>query len=212
MLRIVTISDTHNSHDALKINECDILIHAGDESYRGTEAETVAFAKWFNVQPARHLVWTPGNHSLGVEEKWPKSIQWMMDYCPRANILLHSDVTLEGVKVWGSPATPWYHSWAYNFYRGPDIKAIWDKIPSDTNIVVTHGPPYGIRDVVERTHQSVGCEELRKRLLTMKPKYHVFGHIHEGYGQEQFMDTTYINASIMDREYDPVNAPIEFNY
>ena len=212
-MKIVAISDTHNSHTAVKIPECDILIHAGDESYRGLQHETEEFAQWFDRQPAKHLVWIPGNHSLGVEASWPGSAQWVKAKSPRTHILMNSDVTLDGVKIWGSPVTPWFHDWAWNVNRGAAIKKYWDMIPADTSIVVTHGPPFGILDQVDPggfREMNVGCEELSKAMLRIQPKLHIFGHIHEGSGIQRVGLTTYINAAIMDRDYDPVNPAREF--
>jgi len=212
-IKIVAISDTHNGHNSVTIPLCDILIHAGDESYRGRKEEIEAFARWFDKQAAKHLVWIPGNHSLGVEAQWPGSKSWLSDISPRTHVLMNSDVTLEGVKIWGSPVTPWFHDWAWNEVRGQAIKKYWDMIPADTSIVVTHGPPHGILDVVSPgtlREDHVGCEDLMAALLRIKPKVHIFGHIHEGYGRQQFMDTLYLNASIMDEYYDPVNLPHEF--
>lgn len=176
----------------------------------GRQNELTDFAKWFDKQPAKHLVWIPGNHSVGFAAQYPSSEQWIKAYSPRTNILMNSDITLEGLKIWGSPVTPWFHNWAYNMGRGAEIKKVWDKIPSDTSIVVTHGPPYGILDIVPRGYveEHVGCEELMKRMLEIKPKLHIFGHIHEGYGQQQFQDTLYINASSVDERYMQNNLPI----
>lgn len=210
-IKVVAISDTHNGHGKVVIPPCDILIHAGDESFRGKKEEIEAFAKWFDVQPAKHLVWIPGNHSLAVEKHWPGSKHWLADISPRTNILMNSDVTLEGLKIWGSPVTPWFHDWAWNVNRGPAIKKYWDMIPTDTAIVVTHGPPYGILDEVSPglPHKTnVGCQDLMDAMLRIKPKVHIFGHIHEGYGQQRFKDTLYVNASIMTEHYDPENLPI----
>lgn len=210
LIKIVAISDTHNGHDNVVIPPCDILIHAGDESYRGRKDEIEAFAQWFDKQPAKHLVWTPGNHSLGVEAHWPGSKAWFSDISPRTHILLNSDVTLEGLKIWGSPITPWFHDWAWNVIRGPAIKKYWDMIPLDTSIVVTHGPPFGILDAVSRNGDNVGCKDLMNAMLRIKPKVHIYGHIHEGYGEVKHEGIHFINASIMDEHYDPVNKPHEF--
>lgn len=206
-MKVVAISDTHNAHKKLVIEPCDILIHAGDESYQGKKGEIADFASWFEQQPAKHLVWIPGNHSLGFEKHYPFSEHWIKAISPRTNILMNNSVTLDGVKIWGSPVTPWFHDWAWNVNRGPDIKKYWDMIPLDTDIVVTHGPPHGILDLVDRG-PNVGCEELLKAILKIKPKLHIFGHIHEGYGKHHLMDTMFVNASIMDKDYDPCNAPI----
>lgn len=208
-LKICAISDTHNQYRQLKIPECDLLIHAGDETLYGSEDETRDFARWLSEQPARHIVWTPGNHSLGFEEYYPESRQWILEHAPKVNILLHSDVVLEGVRVWGSPATPRFHDWAYNFDRGEDIREMWDRIPDDTAIVVTHGPPLGLFDRVVRGGFNVGCEDLRKRLERLKPKVHVFGHIHEGYGMRDVDGTTYINAAVVNERCRLINKPVE---
>lgn len=209
-LKIVVISDTHNSHNSLTIPECDILIHAGDESYRGTECEIRNFAKWFDKQNAKHLVWIPGNHSLGFEANYPLSLDWIKSESSRTNVLLNSNVIVEGIRIHGSPVTPWFHDWSYNVIRGLAIKKYWDMIPVDTSIVVTHGPPFGILDKLSRNGANVGCKDLMDAMLRVKPKVHCFGHIHEGYGRQQFGDTLYLNASIMDEHYDPVNLPHEF--
>lgn len=211
-VKVVAISDTHNKHDKIAIPPCDILIHAGDESMRGSKEETMAFAEWLDKQPAKHIVWIPGNHSVKMEAHWPGSMRWLSDISPRTNILMNSHVTCEGLKIWGSPVTPWFHDWAWNVRRGPDIKKYWDMIPDDTNIVVTHGPPHGVLDKVHlgtSWEDSVGCEELKKAMLRVKPKLMVFGHIHEGYGCQLANGTIYCNASIMDTSYQPVHAPWE---
>lgn len=92
--------------------------------------------------------------------------------------------------------------------RGADIKQYWDKIDINTDILITHGPPHGILDEVNGCN--VGCEELLLAVQRIKPKYHIFGHIHEGYGQKTIDGTTYINCSHVDGKYRPVNQPIRF--
>ena len=210
-LTVCAISDTHNKHDQVLIPPCDILIHAGDESFQGTEKEIRVFARWFEQQPARHLVWTPGNHSVQFSRFYPASLEWMREESPRTNILLDSGVTIGGLKIWGSPRTPWFHDWAYNEVRGAQIRKYWDMIPLDTDIVVTHGPPFGIMDVVSPgtlREQAVGCQDLAEKMLVVKPKLMIFGHIHEGYGIQRSVHTTYVNAAICDEYYEPANQPI----
>lgn len=214
-MKIVTISDTHNAHDRLTIPDCDILIHAGDESFRGSEQEVVAFATWLDRQPAKHIIWIPGNHSMGFMHNWPNSLNWIKNVSPRTNVLINSGVEIESLKIWGSPITPWFHDWAYNVHRGAEIREYWNKIPLDTNILITHGPPYKILDVVEpntRREQSVGCMDLANTIAKIKPKLHVFGHIHESHGRVFQDGTTYVNAAIMDESYDPVNFPTVIDY
>lgn len=209
--RIVAISDTHNAHNKLAIPECDILIHAGDESYRGQATEIMAFAEWISQQPAKHIVWTPGNHSLAFEANWPHSLTWVKHINPNIHILIQNSVELEGIKIWGSPITPYFHNWAYNIHRGPEIKQYWDQIPDNTDIVVTHGPPHGILDLTNR-NIAAGCVDLRNAIARVKPKLHVFGHIHESYGIEHHAGTTFVNAAIMNDTYFPENPPTEIIY
>jgi len=94
--------------------------------------------------------------------------------------------------------------------RGEDIKKMWDLIPDDTEILITHGPPFGIQDQVESREKFVGCEELRNAIdnRLKKLKLHVFGHVHKGYGKVEVCGVIHVNASIMNEDYEPVNKPI----
>jgi Icc-related predicted phosphoesterase len=121
-------------------------------------------------------------------------------------------MTVLGLKIYGSPITPRFYNWAFMADRGNDIAGWWAAIPDDTDILVTHGPPHGIGDLVRGRH--TGCLELLKRVHEVKPTLHVFGHIHEGYGiyQSEEMETIFANAAHMDGDYSPVNPPLEFTY
>jgi Icc-related predicted phosphoesterase len=85
--------------------------------------------------------------------------------------LENSSVLVNGLKIYGLPITPYFLGMAFNKRRGDEIKKVWKKIPSDTDIPITHGPPFGILD------KNVGCEELLAKVIKVKPKLHVFGHI-----------------------------------
>ncbi|MFN8395634.1 MAG: metallophosphoesterase [Bacteroidia bacterium] len=111
-----------------------------------------------------------------------------------------SGVEIEGVKIWGSPIQPWFFDWAFNRQRGADIAKHWALIPEDTDILVTHGPPYGILDRTD-DGKLVGCEELIKVVERIRPKIHVFGHIHEAHGSLIKDGTHYVNASILNLRY-----------
>ena len=214
-MRLCLISDTHNMHSQLKIPGCDILIHAGDESYHGERRELEQFAEWFEAQPAKYLVWIPGNHSLGFEKFYPRSKDWILCKSPRTNILVNESVVLDGIKIWGSPVTPRCYDWAYNVQRGSLIREYWERIPLDTDIVVTHGPPYFILDEASpgtlRAHR-VGCDDLATVIRKVKPKLHVFGHIHDGHGEMRIDGTTYVNASVVDDRYIVVHEPTLLDY
>ena len=202
---IVCISDTHNRHAELQLPPGDVLVHAGDYSMQGHVAETEAFLSWFAAQPHRHKVFIAGNHDL-IFEKRRKKARAMVP--PGVIYLEDEGVTLDGVKFWGSPVTPTFFNWAFN--HGPaTIGGYWDAIPDDTDVLITHGPAFRVLDKVLPFGEEVGCPKLRTALDTRPhPKLHVFGHVHENYGQLVNGILTSVNASFLDHLYHPANAPV----
>jgi Icc-related predicted phosphoesterase len=97
--------------------------------------------------------------------------------------------------------------WAFNLQRGPALREKWALIPEGTDVLITHGPPFGILDWTARGER-VGCEDLLEAVRRVKPRLHVFGHIHEGYGEHEQDGTRFVNASICTEAYQPTNAPI----
>lgn len=205
---IVAISDTHNHHDKIKLPKGDILIHAGDYSNIGTKDDTIAFLDWFAAQPHAHKIFIAGNHDF-YPERFRSEFRAMI---PSSVIYLENELTVvKGIRIWGSPYTPYFGGMAFNKKRGKDSKAIWDLIPDDIDILVTHGPPHGVFDHTYRyTH--VGCEELKIKIEHIKPRYHIFGHIHEQPGTEKINDTTYINATQVNLFYQLTRKPITFQF
>ena len=118
-------------------------------------------------------------------------------------------VTIEGIKIYGSPWQPTFQDWAFNLDRGEEIKQKWDLIPSDVDLLVTHGAPHTILDK-NFQGENIGCEELLAAVRRIKPPYHLFGHIHEGYGRSVIGDTSFLNLSICDKDYLAVNSPTVF--
>jgi Icc-related predicted phosphoesterase len=202
-MKIVCISDTHGLHRQVDVPEGDILLHAGDVSKRGKEQEIKEFNDWLGELPHPHKVVIAGNHDFLFEEN-PKLAEPLIT---NAIYLNDSFLEIDGLKIWGSPISPWYHDWAFNRKRGAEIKKHWDLIPEGIDILITHGPPFGIMDYTFTGH-TVGCEELTKAIERVKPKIHLFGHIHEGYGQVQTERTLYINASNLDLNYRAVNKAV----
>lgn len=133
-----------------------------------------------------------------IQEVMPDSIHYLED----------SSVCIEGINFYGSPVTPFFYDWAFNCERGEKIKQYWDKIPENTDVLITHGPPFGILDKTT-TGEIVGCEELAKAVNRIQPKVHIFGHIHEEYGMIAKGETTYINASLLNERYHYVNDYME---
>lgn len=202
-MRIVCISDTHNKHRQCNIPEGDLLIHAGDISSRGRIEEIIEFDQWMGTLPHSDKIIIAGNHDF-LFERNPLLARSLIR---NAHYLEDSGIVLKGFKIWGSPITPWFFNWAFNRWRGTQIKKHWDKIPDDTDILITHGPPKGILDQTF-SKSKVGCSQLMKAVLRVQPKLHIFGHIHEAYGEVWQNGTHFINASLLDIKYRPVNASV----
>lgn len=204
-MRILNISDTHGLHsqwESVNENELggyvgiDMVIHSGDISDLGKFKETEAFLKWYHAIPVKHKLMILGNHELGLQgnEDWLR--EQIQESYPSITYLHHETITLEGFKIFGSPYTPYFGGWAYNVNRD-DLEYYWEEIESDTDIIITHGPPLGIRDLATRAQEHTGCRHLLNRVLDVNPLLHQFGHIHEchGYGKVQDCDITFVNAS-----------------
>jgi predicted phosphohydrolase len=189
-LRIVCVSDTHSHHADLTVPAGDWLLFAGDLSRHGALADVTEFDRWLGTLPHRHKVVICGNHDFCFERE-PAAAQTLIR---NAVYLQDSGVTLDGLRIWGSPWQPCFHDWAFNLPRGPELAAKWALVPADTDVLLTHGPPFGILDATVRG-EHVGCEELLARVTTLKPKLHLFGHIHEAAGVRAEAGTLFVNAS-----------------
>jgi len=201
---IVFISDTHMLHPDLKVPPGDVLIHAGDATMNGKESELYKFSKWFTALPHKHKIYVAGNHDWIFEKSEEKAIGILGE---SVIYLKDSEVTIGGLRIWGSPWQPWFYDWAFNLLRGDQIRKKWDLIPEGIDIVITHGPPYGYGDTA-RGGRLVGCKDLLETLDRVKPQVHISGHIHEGYGSSQHGPTHCINASVCDFRYRLRNEPI----
>lgn len=210
--KFVCISDTHRKHFDLKMPEGDILLCAGDISSQGEVNTLASLNHWASTLPYKHKVLISGNHDFIFQDN-PDLAKSLI---PNWIYLKDEAVFLEGFKIYGSPWQPWFYDWAFNLHRGDPIREKWKLIPKDTDILITHGPPMGIMDEVQRWNSSacgpdiehVGCADLLDKVREIKPKLHVFGHIHEGYGEMAKEGTIFVNASSCNRQYRPVNAPI----
>lgn len=208
-LTIWHTSDTHTQHNFLKPyypedDAIDVLVYSGDYSYRGTQEETLKFCEWLGRMKEKfpYVVVIAGNHDW-IFERNPTSGEAMIP--PGVIYLNDSGVEIEGFKFWGSPIQPEFCSWAFNRNQ-IEIQPHWDLIPSDIDVLITHGPPHLILDKVDRGPH-VGCPSLLAKIQSVKPLLHCFGHIHEGYGMVTIDGTVYSNGSFCDARYNPVNPP-----
>jgi Icc-related predicted phosphoesterase len=203
-MKIVCISDTHGQHERFELPPGDMLLHAGDFTAMGTLRQVRQFTTWLAKQPYRHKVFIAGNHDF-LAERNPALFRSLIPL--PCHYLENEGIEIEGIQIWGSPITPWFFDWAFNRQRGKEIRSYWEAIPPETDLLVTHGPPYGIRDL--NLHGTLtGCEDLNQRIWEVAPRAHVFGHIHEAYGISEVNQIRFINAACLDVSYQPVHQPI----
>ena len=200
VVKVVCISDTHNTRPELPAG--DILIHAGDLTESGTVKELQAQLTWLSSQPHRHKVVIAGNHDVALDEvflennpHWKRrmsgtlhdldwqSIHYLQDASLELEIPTESRTktpTSRKILIYGSPRTLQYGVSAFQYPRDQDI---WtSKIPSNTDIVITHGPPRLHLDA--RDFYRAGCPYLAHEIARVRPKLAVFGHIHVARGRE----------------------------
>lgn len=194
-MRIVCISDTHELYDRMVVPDGDILVHAGDSSIAGSAEEILRLNAWLGTLPHRHKVIVAGNHDFLFEND-PGLAR---SFITNAVYLENEETTVAGLRFWGSPITPWFYDWAFN-RRDEDLKTCWRAIPAGVDVLITHGPPHGILDrTVAGDH--VGCRFLGRELERVRPRLHIFGHIHESHGRTEQGGTTFVNASNLDETY-----------
>ena len=162
----------------------------------------------------KRTVWeTEGLEHIPSEGKPEWLNELLSNLNPNVFYLENSYVELDQIKIWGSPYSATFgYNWAFNVDRGYDSKELWNQIPEDTDIVVTHGPIYGYCDVTARTYEKVGCEDLYHRMNELNAHLHFSGHIHEGYGYKPTKWGYAFNGCTCNLHYEPVNKPITFDY
>ena len=222
-MKAILISDTHGHHEILDmylydptiIKDCDLIIHAGDSanSRDGIQnlAEQWEFIDWYTQLPFKYKIYVPGNHNTS------EHMFTISDYMKKGiTRLINETCIVNGNKIYGSPYTPSFgNGWSYNVDR-TKMQRVWDMIPKNTDILVTHGPPAGILDLTKSGDdvlRSVGCKSLLNTVFNLDLKLHVFGHLHDesniyNHGVRILNNTIYANASIVDLHHRVVNQPI----
>jgi Icc-related predicted phosphoesterase len=218
-MKIWHIGDTHTYHKLLEIPEgIDMVIFSGDcsnpRSPYNNEPEVRDFIHWFKTLPIKYKIFVAGNHDSSIESK----LVTKEDFEAYNIIYLENeDITIEGLKIWGSPHTPTFGNWCFMKQRSK-LDKVWKSIPDDTDIVVVHGPPKGILDLAySRNHELefCGCSALKKRILNMPNlKLVCFGHIHNnddiinaGTVKLSRQDTIFSNGSVVtDRKFGTLSS------
>jgi len=236
VVRLVCISDIHNRfYNMPRIPPGDILIISGDLTMAGSPNELKKFHDWLiQIDGFQHIVFTAGNHDIALDQHYyqtsfrvrerltvderiqrSESVNQLFRNLKTKNIhyLENESIELLKIKFWGSPVTPEFCDWSFARNRGQDIDQIWSQIPNDTDVVITHGPPLGIGDVNTMQRINCGCANLLWHISErVKPKLHVFGHIHESRGLYTDGTTNFANCAICTRQYKAENLPIVVDY
>ena len=193
-MRILHLSDTHSKHHLLvDLPSADVLVHSGDFSFAGSEEEAIAFIEWFASQPNKYKIFIAGNHD---DSLCGANLEGLPDNC---FYLCNSGITIEGVNFYGVPL------FMDDFVTG-DYDSNVQKIPLNTDVLISHQPPHGILDFASNIHY--GDLLLLQKVLEIKPTYHLFGHIHDAYGIMKSEHISFVNASIVDEKYHLSNNPI----
>ncbi len=224
-MKITCIADLHGYKPSLPGG--DLLIVAGDCTAQDKMAQWVEFYHWLKEQKYHKKILVAGNHDGTLRSMYPTTKEeadelaevsdWMYDIGemdkPDFEYLCDWETEFEGFRIYGSPWTPTFNGInpaCTTFCAATDvIKPYFDAIPDGIDILVTHGPPYGTLDVVydfDGAKQRCGSKALAQAVKRVKPRLHVFGHIHEGYGTHTKDGTTYVNCSHVNQFYRPVNS------
>jgi Icc-related predicted phosphoesterase len=235
-LRFVCISDTHGKHRELDglVPDGDVLVHAGDFTNTGETDQVQDLHDWLCELPHRWKVVIAGNHDLTMdaehyELRGRDRFHGGQGYDPASTrrILQESESVIyledsvcaipinndgHSIQVYGSPHQPEFCDWAFNLPRGEPTLQKAKQIPTETNVLITHGPPLGRGDMCMPSHNRAGCIDLLSEVQQrVQPAVHVFGHIHEGYGVTTDGTTAFVNASTCTLRYKPCNPAIVFD-
>ena len=224
-MKIAAISDIHgkmnkwykalNSKSKKDFNSVDCIVVAGDMTMMGRRKELAEFLDWLDARPVKHKVVIAGNHDRFMDPDHPKEVSCEEDIndlisrYPSIHYLNDSGITIDNISFWGSPIQPAFGGWAFNRERGEDINQHWHKIPAKVDVLITHGPPFGILDQIIPLHweEHIGCRNLLDAVVEVKPKFHVFGHIHGSFGKVDLGNTVFCNVSSLGEDYSTCNPP-----
>jgi predicted phosphodiesterase len=199
-VRIVAVADTHLFHGDLKVPDGDLFIHAGDLCRRGTLEELKQAVDWIRSLPHPRKLVVAGNHDWAFVDH-PAQARALLDGV--GTYLEDGGATIDGLTVWGSPWQPAFNDWAFNLPRGEPLAKKWSLIPGGLDVLVTHGPPAGYGDATSMGRERSGCADLLGRVRVVKPRLHLFGHIHEDGGCWTAGDTTFVNCTTWECERAP---------
>lgn len=210
-MKIWHISDTHGGHKHLQVpDDVDMVIHSGDATNFKEQAlnhvELMNFLSWYSKLRIKHKIYVPGNHDSAIYYSLSENKKLFQDY--GVDLLVQEGIVKENITIWGSPYTPRFNDWFFTLDRDK-MFLVWDQI-EDCDVLVTHGPPNGVLDQALRMAGDdsevvhAGDAELMLAINRVKPRYHLFGHIHNFYHLKNYgevydnkIGTTFLNSSMV---------------
>lgn len=164
-------------------------------------------------QPYEHKIFIAGNHDRYFQNHSEEVKSLLETFQGELTYLEDSGTVYGGQNIWGTPWQPEFHDWAFNLPRnGKELEEKWNLIPEDVDILISHGPSYGTLDRSSFSPIPLGCEVLSERLKVVKPKIHVFGHIHHSYGYVTDGSCHYFNASVLCDNYIYKHKPLNIEW
>jgi len=212
-MKIIAFSDIHGQRSKeltswFKNNPADLLLFAGDLQANQTTDYGIEFIEWLHKLPYTDKIMVFGNHDGHYMDVINHLINKKYN---DIRILIDGAIKIKGIKIFGSPHSVEFGSWWF-MKKDDELEELWKKIPDDTDILITHGPPFGILDnTINNT--ITGSKTLLKRINELKNlRYHIFGHIHESYGRVNINGITFMNVSLLNEKYQLVNDPMIIEY
>jgi predicted phosphohydrolase len=210
-LRFVCISDTHNKIHKIHIPNGDVFIHCGDAVHFLTSSrDIVRFNQFVGGLPHKYKLFISGNHCVCLDPTRPDLSQQLLS---NMTYLQDQLIDIEGIRIYGSPWRPkrglLYQAEAFGY----DPKLIredkWSNIPEDLDFLLTHGPPYSIRDYHPLTDERIGCPGLLTEVVTrVRPRVHLFGHMHTCHGASLYKNED--NRILIGDTFNPESHDILF--
>ncbi len=205
-MKIIAMSDSHWKLEDVTVPKGDVFVFAGDWSAgNGSIGDAIHFASFVKRVPCEHKIIIAGNHDW-VAQREPNLVKLLFKDAG-ATYLFDEGITIDGINFWGSPWSPEFMNWAF-MKPDYDLAKIYRGIKRNTDVLITHTPPYGIRDFLP-TGENVGSQALEEAVRRVRPSVHIFGHIHGGHGTEYSDDTIFYNVSVCDDDYNLVYKPTE---
>ena len=203
-MRIVVISDTHGLHEQLPQICGDVLIHCGDlcDGFHPNDEDLERIDRWFGRLTFQHVLCVGGNHDFAIEDRIRKKVPVLSN----ATYLQDSGVEIKGIKFYGAPWVPLLDRWAF-YATDDELRAKWSLVPEDTDVLITHTPPWHILDSTRDQVTHCGCSHLAARIASMNLKLHCFGHVHASYGRIESDGVTHLNASAVNSKLEIANLP-----